>query len=50
VRYGEGDDPRSRVSLPCGGVLDVLVEKLEPGCEVQAHLRALEVALLGRRR
>ncbi len=47
VRYGEGDDPRSRVSLPCGGVLDVLVEKLEPGCEEQAHLRALEAALFG---
>ena len=38
VRYGAGDDPRSRVSLPCGGILDVLVEKLEPDCEVQAHL------------
>ena len=50
VRYGEGDDPRSRVSLPCGGVLDVLVEKLEPDCEVQAHLRELESALLGQRR
>ncbi|QXH63755.1 XdhC family protein [Pseudomonas azerbaijanorientalis] len=50
VRYGEGDDPRSRVSLPCGGVLDVLVEKLEADCEVQAHLRELESALLGRRR
>jgi xanthine dehydrogenase accessory factor len=50
VRYGEGDDPRSRVSLPCGGVLDVLVEKLEPVCEVQAHLRELESGLLGRRR
>lgn len=50
VRYGEGDDPRSRVTLPCGGVLEVLVEKLEPDCEVQAHLHALEAALLGRRR
>ena len=50
VRYGEGDDPRSRVSLPCGGVLEVLVEKLEPVCEVQAHLRELESARLGRRR
>lgn len=49
IRYGEGDDPRSRVSLPCGGVLDVLVEKLESECEVQAHLRELESALLGQR-
>ncbi|KAA0994916.1 XdhC family protein [Pseudomonas sp. ANT_J12] len=46
VRYGAGDG----VSLPCGGVLDVLVEKLEPDCEVQAHLRELESALLGQRR
>lgn len=46
VRYGAGD----RVSLPCGGVLDVLVEKLEPDCAVQAHLRELESALLGQRR
>ena len=50
VRYGAGDDPRSRVSLPCGGILDVLVEKLEPDCEVQAHLREMESALLGQRR
>ncbi|MGE8152508.1 XdhC family protein [Pseudomonas vancouverensis] len=50
VRYGEGDDPRSRVSLPCGGVLDVLVEKLDADCDVQAHLRELESALMGRRR
>ncbi|PWK39418.1 XdhC family protein [Pseudomonas sp. OV226] len=50
VRYGEGDDPRSQVRLPCGGILDVLVEKLDPNCEVQAHLRELESALLGQRR
>lgn len=50
VRYGAGDDPRSRVSLPCGGILDVLVEKFEPDCEVQAHLREVESALLGQRR
>jgi xanthine dehydrogenase accessory factor len=31
-------------------VLDVLVEKLEPDCDVQAHLRELESALLGQRR
>ena len=50
VRYGDGEAPRSRVSLPCGGVLDVLVEKLEPDCAAQAHLRELEAALLGQRR
>ncbi|WP_028632188.1 MULTISPECIES: XdhC family protein [Pseudomonas] len=50
VRYGDGSDARSQVSLPCGGVLDVLVENLAPSCEVQGHLRQLESALLGQRR
>ncbi|WP_455929755.1 XdhC family protein [Pseudomonas fluorescens] len=50
VRYGDGEAPRSRVSLPCGGVLDVLVEKLEPDCAAQVHLRKLQAALLGQRR
>jgi len=49
VRYGEGDE-RSNIRLPCGGILDVLVENLAPDCEVQAHLRELEAALLGQRR
>lgn len=50
VRYGDGEAPRSHVSLPCGGMLDVLVERLEPDCVVQAHLRELQAALLGQRR
>ncbi|MBC3209285.1 XdhC family protein [Pseudomonas sp. SWRI111] len=50
VRYGAGEDPRSRVSLPCGGILDVLVEKLDADCAVQMHLRELQSALLGQRR
>lgn len=50
VRYGEGSDPRSQVNLPCGGILDVLVETLDPKCEVHTHLRELESALLGKRR
>lgn len=50
VRYGDGDDSYSNVSLPCGGVLEVLVENLPASCEVQAHLRELESALLGQRR
>ncbi|WP_228489463.1 XdhC family protein, partial [Pseudomonas aeruginosa] len=50
VRYGEGDDPNSNIRLPCGGILDVLVENLAPDCDVQAHLRELESALLGQRR
>ncbi|QXI18930.1 XdhC family protein [Pseudomonas hamedanensis] len=50
VRYGAGEDPRSRVSLPCGGILDVLVEKLDADCAVLMHLRELQSALLGQRR
>ena len=50
VRYGDGSDPRSQISLPCGGVLDVLVENLPADCAVQAHLRELESALAGQRR
>ncbi|MBU1284508.1 MAG: XdhC family protein [Gammaproteobacteria bacterium] len=50
LRYGDGGDPRSRISLPCGGVLEVLVENLPADCDVQAHLRELEGALAGQRR
>ncbi len=28
VRYGDDSDPRSSIRLPCGGVLEVLVENL----------------------
>ncbi|SFT89407.1 XdhC family protein [Halomonas saccharevitans] len=50
VRYGEGgefDGPG--VTLPCGGLLEVLVERLSPGEETLAHLSALEAALTGQR-
>ncbi|WDM60969.1 XdhC family protein [Pseudomonas sp. NEEL19] len=50
VRYGDGSDPRSGIRLPCGGVLEVLVENLAAECDVQAHLRELQSALLGQRR
>ncbi|AYC32368.1 XdhC family protein [Pseudomonas cavernae] len=50
VRYGDGSDVRSQIRLPCGGVLEVLVENLPADCEVQAHLRELESALAGQRR
>ena len=50
VRYGDGSDTHSSIRLPCGGILDVLVENLAPDCDVQAHLRELESALLGQRR
>ncbi|MFQ6576413.1 XdhC family protein [Pseudomonas sp. UM16] len=50
VRYGDASDAHSNIRLPCGGVLDVLVENLPADCEVQAHLSELQSALLGQRR
>ncbi|WP_109513030.1 XdhC family protein [Pseudomonas ovata] len=47
VRYGVGGLAPS-LALPCGGVLDVLVEYLAPGAEIQAHLAQVEQALSGR--
>ncbi|WP_192036861.1 XdhC family protein [Halomonas sp. YLGW01] len=59
VRYGDGagegkseeekglDGPS--VSLPCGGILEVLVERLPPGEATLAHLSGLEAALTGQR-
>ncbi|VVP44766.1 hypothetical protein PS850_05092 [Pseudomonas fluorescens] len=46
VRYGESGLPPSR-ALPCGGVLDVLVEKFEPDCAAQEHFAVLLRALQG---
>jgi len=49
VRYGAVDDtPRnSRIRLPCGGVLEVLVEKLPATPENLAHLEQMRAALSG---
>lgn len=47
VRYGESGLAPSR-ELPCGGVLDVLVEKFEPDCAAQEHFAMLLSALQGR--
>lgn len=49
LRYGDDSD-RSHTRLPCGGTLDILIEYLPAGCNVQAHLREMESALLGQRR
>ncbi len=43
VRYGEGGLAPT-LALPCGGVLDVLVEYLAPTEETGAHLAAVEAA------
>ncbi|MBS8268379.1 XdhC family protein [Halomonas litopenaei] len=50
VRYGAGDDvDYPAPSLPCGGVLDVLVERFAPDQAALAHFSALEAALEGRK-
>ncbi|WP_110666638.1 XdhC family protein [Salinicola halophilus] len=49
IRYGDGADESPQVSLPCGGILDVLVERLEPSAETLTHLEVLHATLLGQR-
>lgn len=44
VRYGEGGFEPDR-ALPCGGVLDILVEKLPPGAASIAYLQQMYDAL-----
>ena len=46
VRYGEGGLAPS-LQLPCGGVLDVLVERFEPDCQAREHFALLLSALQG---
>jgi xanthine dehydrogenase accessory factor len=50
IRYGETDDDRRRLRLPCGGVLQILVEHRPPGEAWRTHLLALQAALDGQRR
>lgn len=51
VRYGgQGAVPgSSRVRLPCGGSLELLVERLEPDAATLTHLEVVHATLLGRR-
>ncbi|WP_417422148.1 XdhC family protein [Halomonas sp.] len=42
---GESDDT---VRLPCGGRLDVLVERLEPSTDTLIHLEVMHATLMGR--
>ena len=46
VRYGDGG-LAPNLALPCGGVLDVLLEYLEPGEVSQGYLAGIERALEG---
>ncbi|GHC17187.1 hypothetical protein GCM10010082_05290 [Kushneria pakistanensis] len=50
VRYGESQEESQRLQLPCGGVLEVLIERLEVTDELKVHLEVLEATLLGRKR
>lgn len=45
VRYGEGGFEPDR-ALPCGGVLDILVEKLPPGAASRVYLQKMYDALV----
>ncbi|MCW8278723.1 XdhC family protein [Pseudomonas sp. PCH199] len=46
IRYGEGGLAPS-LELPCGGVLDVLIEHFEPDCQSHEHFARLLSALQG---
>lgn len=46
VRYGDGGLPTA-VRLPCGGVLEVLIEQLPPESASLSHLQRLQQALAG---
>ena len=47
IRYGEGGHQGAGIALPCGGILDVLVEHFT-ACDADiAHLEALRAALEG---
>lgn len=47
VRYG-GDAGSANIRLPCGGSLEVLVERLAPNAENLTHLEVMHATLLGR--
>lgn len=49
VRYGDGGDA-PQVRLPCGGVMDVLIERLCPNASTLDYLLRLEGALMGQGR
>lgn len=49
IRYGDNDAGGPQVSLPCGGILEVMIERLEPSDANLLHLEVLHATLLGRR-
>ncbi|SOC56500.1 xanthine dehydrogenase accessory factor [Chromohalobacter canadensis] len=49
LRYGDGHADGPSVTLPCDGILDVLIERLPPTRENVSHLEALYDVLRGQR-
>ncbi|QEM81252.1 XdhC family protein [Halomonas binhaiensis] len=52
VRYGENQAIQTQhpsITLPCGGILEVLVERLIPDTPTLVHLEVLHATLLGQR-
>ncbi len=51
IRYGDAsDDQGSHIMLPCGGILEVLIERLPATPETREHLSTLKATLEGRQR
>lgn len=46
IRYGDSAEQRSRLALPCGGHLDILLEKIDT--QDQPHFQKIETALSSR--
>lgn len=50
LRYGDPEGPQgSRITLPCGGILKVLIERLSPDMATLTQLEILRSTLLGQR-
>lgn len=50
LRYGDPEGPQgARISLPCGGILKVLIERLSPNTATLTQLEILRSTLLGQR-
>jgi xanthine dehydrogenase accessory factor len=49
IRYGESPEEADRLRLPCGGILDVAIEKIQTTVEVVNCLNAMITALSERR-
>ncbi|MDW7747665.1 XdhC family protein [Halomonas sp.] len=50
LRYGDPEGPGGpRIRLPCGGILDVLIEPLAPDAATLTHLEVMQATLLGQR-